>query len=226
MTISGSTRLIVALLLGTAITLAGCNQLAWFGYFISPSSRYKTIDAEFEGLEDKKVAVVIVAHERLLYQYPDLREQLCAMINLELTNDEYDLDIEVVRSGRIVKYQNSNSDWQAMDRPAMAKAFGADYLLQVTLGDYSMTESGSTTLYRGYICARAEVFDAAKPAEEAMVWSGEVEASYPPDGRPVTRMANAEDTFRTHTGRLFANELVKRFRTYKMKKAKSYRVME
>jgi len=205
-------RLLTAALIVTAGGAVGCNWLSWPFYLITPSKPPPTVDAEFD-LEDAKVAVVIVASERLIHQHDDFRLQLAGIIGKEL-KDRLD-DVTPVAPGRIVKYQDSNVDWNAIDQPALAKKFGADYLLQVALRHYALRESGSQTLYRGNIMADVALFDASRPPEKARVWRGGVEAMYPKEGYPVGRIGDAVGEFRVNTERLFAENLVKKFRSYK-----------
>lgn len=208
-------RLLTATLVAAAGGMAGCNYLAWPAYIITPSNTSRTVDAEFDDLEDAKVAVVVVADERLINEYQYFRAQLAGIIGKEL-RDRLD-NITVVSPGRIVKYQDNDVSWQAVQRPALARKFGADYLLQVAILNYTLRESGSQTLYRGSILAEAALFDASLPADKARVWRGDIEATYPPQGHPVGRINDDLGQFRVNTERVFAKNLVKRFRSYKVK---------
>ena len=83
--------------IGSMVALNGCNLLAWPAYVLTPAKRFKTIQAEFDGLEDKKVAVVIVADEKLIYKHMYLRTQLGGIISAELRKSDNNLgDITTV----------------------------------------------------------------------------------------------------------------------------------
>lgn len=214
MKISGL-HLIVGVLLAGVCLLVGCNLLAYPLYLIAPSKTSRTIDAEFDDLDNAKVAVVIVASERLIHEHQYFRAQLAGIVSMELRK-QLD-DIKTVNPSRIVKHQDNNPDWDAIDRPALAKKFGADYLLQVNMDHYALRESGSQTLYRGNITAHAALFDASLPPEKARVWHGVIEVMYPKEGHPVARINNTLYDFRVTTERLFAENLVKKFRSYSVK---------
>ena len=199
-----------------AIITNGCNILAYPFYLFAPASTTKTIPAEFDGLDGRSVAIIIVAKESLRYEHPHLRVQLSKIIASELK--KHLDDIKIVSADRIVRYQDANLDWESMDRTKLGKHFGADFVLQVTLANYAMRYPGSANLYRGNIVAEAELFDASRPPQQARVWrKPEIEVSYPEEGRPVGRINDEIRGMREKTDRRFAKLLVRFFRKYKVK---------
>jgi len=202
-------------LAGLAWTVGGCNILAFPLYLISPAPSGVKVPAEYDGLEDKAVAVVIDADESMLAEHQFLRLQLSDVINREL--QEHIDGVKTVGPSRIVRHQDADPDWAAGDRRDMGKRFDADFVLQVTLLDYGMREPGSTSPYRGRITAEAELFCVSLPPAKARVWRGaQIDASYPEGGRPVSRISGGVRELRYETERRFAEALVKKFRTYEV----------
>ena len=204
------------LCVGLAWAAAGCRFIRYFAYVISPPQRGQKVEAEFSGLNGRTVAVMIVAQEGQLYEHTDLRLRLASAIAVELR--KHFSNIKVVSSRRIVRYQDANLDWQAMDRPKLGKEFGADFVLQVTVLEYAVRKHGSASLYRGRIVTECALFDTSRPPSESLQWQNpEVSVAYPEEDRPVAPIGPDIREFQAETERRFATVLVRKFRDYRLK---------
>jgi hypothetical protein len=106
-----------------------------------------------------------------------------------------------------------------MDRAKLGQKFGADYVLQVVLTDYGIREPGSAGLFRGRVQAAASVFDTSGSTGHGAVWRiPDIRASYPEDGRVLSRIIESIDAMRDEVERRFVEALVRKFHDYKVKR--------
>jgi len=205
-----------ALLAATCLSLGGCRSLGYVGYLLAPEAPQKTVPAEFEGLAGRTVAVVIFSDERVQYEYPYARLTLASAIRAELISRLK--NTTVVDPGRVCRYQDEHINWEAMDKTALAKDLGADYVLQVALVEYTTREPGSVNLFRGRITAQAGVYQADLPERSARVWWCDNISVVNPKDNPVGLVGDGDRQIRGATERLFADALVKNFYAHKAPK--------
>ena len=191
-----------------AVALAGCQPLAYFAYALLPIPRDKTIEAEFDGLAGHRVAIVVFSDQRTLYEYPRARLSVSAAVAEHLRRNVK--DIEVISSLGVIKYQDENIYWDAQDKTKLAKVFGADYLLFITLVEFGTREPGSQSLYRGRVTAEVSVYDSSLPERRARVWKGDsIRIVHPEHGTGLLEDNDRE--IRHEAERMFADALVKKF---------------
>ena len=202
------------LVLLLALPLGGCNILAYFLYLISPPEPMKTVEAGFDGLPKRSVVVVIYAGDKVLHDYPRSSLDLALAIGDELKNEEKIKDVTVIPPERVDAYQNKNMYWGEEDKTQLGRRFGADFVLLISVIEYSMHQRGSINVSRGRIVAEASLYETARPEHSARVWrTPDVRAvlDNAPSGRPF------EDTqLAYNTRRIFAEKLVKNFYEHKV----------
>jgi len=163
-------RTILPALLMLVAAGAGCNMLAYPLYLIAPSPPRRTVKAECDRLPEKAVAVVISASMDTLYEYPYTRHELTACIARELQDNIR--KVQVIDPTRVIRYQNANVHWNTHPVTEVGRALGADYVLYISLSEFSTHEPGSINLPVGRISAATSLWDvAADPVDPAAcVW--------------------------------------------------------
>jgi len=213
--IKKSLAVAVAVMLLLSVGLSGCRALGYLLYLGAPNMP-KTVQAEFDGLKDQKVAVVMFADYNVLYEYPAARLELSKMIQVELTKNVK--GIEVVEPEKVLTYQLSNIDWESMDKSRLGRVFDADYVLYIALVEFSTREPGSLNIFRGRITAEASLYQSSGPERSACVWSDhDMRVMYPPK-TPLAQLHQDDRQIRYVTERLFADMLAKKFYKYKVSK--------
>jgi hypothetical protein len=208
--------LCLALGLG-AILAGGCNYLGYFGYLVAPEEPAKTIQAEFKDLPGKTLAVVVFAEPKLLYDYPFVRDEISGAVGDQLTRNVEHL--KAVSPRQIVRYQQENPEWDSEGRTALGKALQCDYVLHISVVEFSTLEQGSEYLHRGRITAQATLYKTSLPEASACAWRGnEVRLAYP-ENEPVGQVVEDDRALRIETIRRFADLLAKKFYKHEIKEA-------
>jgi hypothetical protein len=191
------------------LLVGGCGRLS---YFFWPFQT-KTIPAEFEGLKDHTVAVVIFASETTQYEYPWAVMNLSAMISSNIVANVE--GAKAISPQKISAYQRKNLHWMEMDKTKLCKALKADYVLYVSLIEFSTAEKGYIDTLRGTVNGEISIYDGSKREDDARIWiSDNLIVKFPEVA--IMRTARNEAGIRSGVLRKFSDELAKKFYTYKV----------
>ena len=116
---------------------SGCGTLM---YYVWPFGRTVTIPAAFDGFKNRSVAIVVFARESTQFEYPWAVMNLSAITSSRLRAGVK--GVTTVDAQKITAYQRKNLHWVEMDRTALGKALKADFVLYVSLVEFSTVEEG------------------------------------------------------------------------------------
>jgi len=204
---------ILCLLLAAACGGCTSDQLRYLAYLFSPGSQTETVKAEFPDLPGHTVAVVIYGGENVLYEYPYAPLRLSRRIEAELT--EHVKKVKLVDSAAVLKYQEENIHWDTMDKTELGKLFNADYVLFVSLMEYTTREPNSVSLCRGRITAEASMYQTSLPEPQARVWNTASISTVFPEAAPTGLLPSEARRILDETERRFVDALVKKFYQHK-----------
>ena len=200
--------LIVAMALCTGAA-GGCQQLGYLLYLFSPPEPTKTVQAEFSDLPDHSVAVIVFTDEKVQCDYPYARIDLSLVVAEELRKRIK--GIKVIEPRRIINYQDQNIDWQNVGIAQLGRRFQADYVLFVSLLEYSTREKGSLNLRRGRIRAEAGVYQTSLPERLARMKQWDNISVVHPPAKFTAGLGQHDEEILYKTHGLFAEALVKKF---------------
>lgn len=190
--------------------LAGCDA-ARYGMYLFSEPDKETVKASFPGLEDSSVAVMIYVDEAILFDYPNVRLSLGSQIAATL--EEHVPNIRVVSPIAVSRYQDDNVHWDTGDRTRIARDLKVDYVLVVSLMEYTLRQPGQMNAYQGRIIGEARVFDASVPEDRADVWNTDepLEVVFPDVARySPSYLPNIQRV----SEQRFADQLAKQFYTH------------
>jgi len=141
----------MVLLLALLPVVPGCN--------FRPGMQ-KTIDvkAQYLGLNDRSVAVVISTSDFTAFNYPNAR----ALITKEITRriKANVPGVTVSDPGQILKWQDDNPYWATRPPSALIRQLGVERLVLVEIGEYRTHEPGDKHVLRGVISATINIVEA------------------------------------------------------------------
>jgi hypothetical protein len=145
----GHVRVCLATLLLTLVAAGGCKApLATALWLVKGPN----IPAEYNQMEEKKVAVVCRAGDFSSFKHPNVPKDLARQVSALLgTNGA---NIEVVSQGKVDEWMDNNM-WD--EYVEVGRALDADLVLGLDLEQFSMLES--QTLYRGKANVTMKLYD-------------------------------------------------------------------
>jgi hypothetical protein len=166
----------------------------------------RRVEANFKGLEGKKVAVVCLDAHTLRQPGGDA-DALARALSKELAANVK--DIKLVSEGKIADWMDNQRD-DVVDFRDVGKGVKADMVIGVDLKSCGIYEPGGTTL-RGRANVEGKVYDMSKPHEPAYVI--EEEQFTFPEHHEVHVTESAEN-FRKLFIQQMAHRLAKEFYSY------------
>lgn len=149
------------------------------------------VDPEFDGLEGKRVAVVVVSNATPYG--PDVATKLLTQkIRMRLSNEVKKIDL--VSRGDLENWID-NHDWDQLDYLEIGKGVNADVVLAVELDGYMIQNRSS--MFRGNTNFSIQVYDLNKESGSIatpVYGKGPIEYAYPRDN-PVPSMSLSQNVF-------------------------------
>jgi len=208
-------KLTLAILVAATVTLGGCNILGPIGPLIAPEPTV-TVEPEYTDLPGHSIAVVVYADISLEYEYPNARRELTAYLSQELVRNVKNLT--AIDPMTTLQFQEQNLSWADLDRTEIGRRLGGDYVLFVSLMEFSMREKGSADLYRGRIAAEVNLYKTSLPEYQASVWrNSDIRVMFPED-KTASHVDRNDIRIRIETERQFVDQVVKKFYRHKVPK--------
>ncbi len=162
------TLCLVAILLGQ--TLFGCEPM--------PGEKKKVdVQAEYLGLENQRVAVIVAADSHLLYEYPDSRKYVCVAMTSRIAKNVPGVTTTIPE--KIETFQNNNPYWMNMRYSELAEKLNVDKVVLVDLIEYQTHEPGNAHIWQGLITGNIGVINANGVDPDNFVFQNTISAKFP-----------------------------------------------
>lgn len=151
----------------------------------------KTYDreAQYIGLNEKSVAVIVAMSDQTEYKYPNARRQLAREITRRLALNVP--GVTVVDPDRILAWQQQNPYWTARTPSQIIEALNVDRMIMVEVGEYRLTESGDANIKRGVISANVNVVEADALDPDDYAFTAPLRVSFPDEFRTRVGLVSA-----------------------------------
>ncbi len=202
-------RWTLLLMLTAGACLGGCSGLRWLSYVLVGDSSTRKVKAEFTELRGKKVAVVIQADERVYFEHTQVDLEMGYAIRGHLLKNVN--DIRVVDPPVVSSYQERDLRWEALPKTELGKELKVDYVLLVTIAEFSTQEPGTVRLFRGNLLGSAALYKTNAEEDVSCVWytRNPIRVTFPKESQG--RYGQNDRKVRLQTINLFADELAKKF---------------
>lgn len=211
---------LLAVLLAAGPFVPGCGCGDWLAYVFAPASPKQTVnpDPGIPSLKKKTIAVVVFATPETLLDYAAVQLELSDAISTELGRKIS--GVRTIDPRTIVRYQDENPAWDSVPPGKLCRALDADYVLLVSVIEFSTREPGSLHLARGRLAAEASLYAESPPAgaDEEYLWRAEAIRVVYPEQAPVGIPTRDDFMTRANTMRAFAKKLTMRFYKHKVPK--------
>jgi len=191
--------LLPAILLVLSLTMAsGCRTLATFAAYLIKG---REIEADYNGLKGKKVAVVCRPMASLEFDNPTVARELARQVSLQLQANVS--KIKVVEAQKVAAWIDKN-EWKEFRE--VGKALGAERVVAVELQEFAVRQSH--TLFQGKASYVITVHDCDTEGEAAFEKSGR--SLYPPN-TGISTMDMPEGEFRRKFLKVLADQIARHF---------------
>ena len=196
------------LLLAGFVQLTGCQGLGWLAHGVAGCDKPEGEPAaDYTGLANKSVAVLVSADDRTLFSFPDAPNLVCKYVTARLAADV--VGIRPVDPVQVAKFQRGNPDWIVVPYGELAHRLKVDRIVHINLAQYTTNEPGNQELWQGVIRARVGISEADAKDPSNFVYTGDISAIYPPD-KPMGILNSDAETIQLGTVRAFARKVAAR----------------
>ncbi len=161
------------------LCLGGCNVFNYVSRGLAPAVTTVKVEAEYLGLKDKSIAVLVVPNAGTQLHFPDAQLDVCkavtARINVHVPG------VKVINPDDIVAYQKQNPHWITLPYGELLEALKVERIVHISLTQYDVHEPGNRHVWRGNIAARVSVAELEADNPDNFVYSKVVHVMYPQD---------------------------------------------
>lgn len=157
--------------------MTGCEAAGYIAQGIAGGEQTVDVTAEYYGLNNQSVAVLVSADLPVLASYPHAPLEVSAALSEDLAANVP--GITVKDPIRVSQFQTRNIYWTTEGYGRLAQKLNVSRLIVVELLDYRTRIPGNAEQYRGVIRARVEVAEADGPRPDNPTYSTDVSVAYP-----------------------------------------------
>ena len=155
----------------------GCNIFGAAGVVAHNLEREKKIEvlAEYEGLRNETVAVVVQADHLTLYEYPQVVANICANVSRRIQQNVE--GSKVLNPTIVLEWTYRTSNWSAMPYGEVAKELGVDRLVWIDIFEFRLNPPGNRWIWEGVATASVGIVESSgfDPDSFAEHWDTSVE---------------------------------------------------
>lgn len=160
-----------------SVMVSGCNIFGAAGVVAHNIEREKKIEvlAEYEGLRNETVAVVVQADHLTLYEYPQVVANMCANVSRRIQQNVE--GAKVLDPSIVLDWTYRTSSWSAMPYGEVAKELGVDRLVWIDIFEFRLHPPGNRWIWEGVATASVGVVepDGFDPDSFAQHWDTSAE---------------------------------------------------
>ena len=195
--------------LGMGLLAVGAGGISGCGMLGGGQQQAYPVPAQYTGLADKSVAIVVFAMPATIDEFSGSREEISAFIANQMRLNMP--TTRVLDPQRVIEWQNNTINWFGLSEMDIGKHFQVDRVLSIRMLDYSTHKSMGYSDMQGHVKAQAKVVEVDAPDRKSMTgWSGVVDVTWPPD-RPLDPTQTNENAVRQRILELFSTDLVRYF---------------
>lgn len=185
-----------------ALTTGGCviaNGLGAIGNEIERNKKIEVL-AEYEGLENHTVAVLVHADASILYEYPNVT--LDASGNIALRIQQEVKGVSVLAPATVIQWQYQTPAWTTLPYGQIADELGVDRVVVVDIYEFRLNPPGNQYVWEGAAAANIGIVERDSVDPDAFAATIDVRTNFP------TQMGLTRDTL---SGQAVLTGLLTRF---------------
>ena len=206
--------LVLGLGLGLAVTMiSGCNWIGFAADVIGggDNANQVNIEAQYRGLENQTVAVLVTADEYTLFEHPTAPAAVCRQTSSKLATEI--TGVRVLNPKQIDQFQKDNPYWSTVVYGELLGRLGVERLVLIDLITYALREPGNSYKWQGQIVANIGVYEAQANDPNQFVFATTLQTSYP-RGRSIGVIHSDHQTTQMGLHSIFSQKLLHLFKDH------------
>ena len=145
------------------LTSSGCNIVGFIGTVYTEATP-KRVDAQYEGLDGQKFALVVYADRAIMADFPGVTDQLTNTINetlrAELPSEGAEgRETQYVPPLTLLSWLANHPRWRVMMPDELGEELGVDRLVLVELYNFQLNDPGNRYLWKGEAVGNIRVYE-------------------------------------------------------------------
>lgn len=190
---TGRVFILVGLL---TVVLTGCGPMPGEKVMVD-------VQAEYLGLADQRVAVMVAADGHMLHNYPEAPSRLTKVVTTAIAQKVPGVTTTI--PDQITRFQTANPYWMNLRYGDLAKKMDVDKIVLIDLVEYQTHEPGNSHVWQGLITANIGVIDAHAEDPDNFVYYNTVSVTFP-EGSTVGIVDSDNETIQLGMSVLFARK--------------------
>lgn len=181
----------------------GCAPLGFLASGFEKDTKKVQREAQYPGLVDGNVAVMVVADEYTLFHFPEAPLSVCRAVSARLA-DNID-SLTVMDPQLVMDYQADNPYWHAVPYNELIDNLHVDAIVLIDLIEYRTHEPGNAHVWQGVITGNVGVIEKHTADPDNFVFYTTVTANFPEDN-PVGLLDSDDQTVQLGMLSLFSRD--------------------
>lgn len=167
------------LVLGAISMMGGCQIFGMAGVVGQNIEREKKVEvlAQYDGLRDSTVAVVVDTDMMVMYEYPSVVPMICLNLSRRIAQNVEGVDVLDPRF--VLDWQYQAPGWQSMPYGRMCEELGVDRVIWIDLFEFRLNPPGNRWQWEGAASASVGIVEIDGFDPDAFAESYDVTATFP-----------------------------------------------
>ncbi|MCL2646154.1 MAG: hypothetical protein FWD61_04000 [Phycisphaerales bacterium] len=206
----GSRVVWCALAIAACVSLSSCSPCGFIAEAVEKVAG-KSVVAEYHGLANKSVAIVVFMAPGIIDEFPSAREDVSGFLATQMRQKMP--DVRLLDYREVIRWQDDTIHWSSMTEKNIGRRFGVDRVLYIELLVYaSRLEAGYGDL-QGRLKANCKIFETDTP-DNAPAWTAVMDITWP-KARPLDPNQMSEVAVRKRTLEMFATNVTDKLHDHK-----------
>ena len=167
-------------LIGLSLAMTGCNFVAWAAAAGQGDDKPVDVPAEYLGMTDKRIAVMVSADEYTLFRFPRSTDNVGQAVSNVIQANVENATVSIPRE--VARYQRQNPYWITSRPSRLIDELGVDRLVIIDLNEYRTNEEGNASVWRGVIDGTVSVYEADGEDPDNATFQKQIRAEFPEGG--------------------------------------------
>lgn len=172
--------LLAAALIAPALaTATACGPLYALGAIGNEFERAKKIEvlAEYEGLENRTVAVIVDADASVRFQFPTMTTTVAANIAYRIQTNVRGASL--LAPATVAQWQYQTPAWTTLPYGQIADELGVERVVLVDIYEFRLNPPGNQYMWDGAAAANVSIIEREHPEPDAFAETFDIRVSFP-----------------------------------------------